>query len=40
MDILAKEIPTEDLDGRQIFAHETFRMELKEGRAVDEEIVA
>ena len=40
MDVLAEEIPSEDLDGMTIFSHDYFRMDLREGRQVDEEIIA
>jgi hypothetical protein len=40
LDLLAEEIPTEDLDGLTIFTNDQYRMEIKQGSPIDEEIIA
>ena len=40
MDVLKEEIPTEDLDGQTIFDSDLFRVEVKPGKEVDENMVA
>jgi hypothetical protein len=40
MDVLQKEIPTEDLDGDTIHTSRAFMVEVKKGRSVDESFIA
>jgi len=40
MDVLKKEIPTEDLDGDTIHTSRAFMVEVKKGRSVDESFIA